>query len=92
MGERSRRNGIYLRLGFRANVYKQEVFVAKLTIDEIRKIKEAQAEADRKRLASMTGEEISEEWEARRKIYQELFPNRPKPGTDKWKAWRGFNA
>lgn len=62
-----------------------------LTIAQIREIKEAQAEADRKRLASMTKEEIAGEWESRMKMYQELFPNRPKPGTPEWRAWRGLD-
>ena len=62
-----------------------------LTTDDIRKIKEAQVEADRKRFASMTKEEIAEEWESRMKMYHELFPNCPKPGTPEWRAWRGLD-
>ena len=62
----------------------------KLTIDQIRDIKEAQAKADRERVASMSPEELAAEWEARMALYREAFPSRPSPGTQEWRAWRGL--
>lgn len=69
----------------------REVIVTKLTIDEIRDIKAAQAEADRVRYESMSEAERTAEWEARMALYREAFPNRPAPGTPEWRAWRGGN-
>jgi len=62
-----------------------------LTIEDIRQIKRAQEDADRKRVASMTQEELAQEWEMRMQVYQQLFTNLPKPGTDEWRAWRGLS-
>ncbi|MDX5385385.1 MAG: hypothetical protein LPK15_14660 [Alteromonadaceae bacterium] len=63
----------------------------KLTIDQIRSIKAAQAEADRDRFASMPPEERAAEWEARMRLYREAFPSVPAPGTPEWRVWRGFD-
>lgn len=62
-----------------------------LTIEDIRRIKRAQEDADRKRFASMTREERAREWDNRMEIYKKLFPNRPKPGTDEWKVLCGLS-
>tara|TARA_Y100001001_G_scaffold143941_1_gene149592 strand:+ start:4411 stop:4659 length:249 start_codon:yes stop_codon:yes gene_type:complete len=69
----------------------KEVIVKKLTIDEIRSIKAAQAEADRDRFASLSPEERAAEWEARMRLYREAFPSVPAPGTPEWRVWRGFD-
>lgn len=61
-----------------------------LTIEDIRRIKRAQDDADRKRFASMTREERAREWDSRMEIYMKLFPNRPKPGTEEWEQWCGL--
>lgn len=62
----------------------------KLTINEIRSIKAAQAEADRDRIALMSPEERAAEWEARMRLYREAFPSVPAPGTSEWLVWRGL--
>ena len=68
----------------------KEVIVKKLTIDEIRSIKAAQAEADRGRIESMSSGERAAEWEARMRLYREAFPSVPAPGTPEWRVWRGL--
>lgn len=62
--------------------------MARLSAVEIRQIKQAQDDADRQRLAAATPEDLRQAWEKRMKLYQQLWPNRPKPGTREWKAWR----
>src|SRR5690554_8179286 len=70
----------------------KEVIVKKLTIDEIRSIKAAQAEADRDRFASLPPEERAAEWEARMRLYREAFPSVPAPGTPEWRGGRGVGC
>ena len=60
----------------------------KLNANEIKKIKQAQDEADRQKFAKATPEELRLAWDARLKLYRELWPEMPKPGTQEWKDWR----
>lgn len=62
--------------------------MAGLSVEEIRKIKETQDDADRQKLATATPEGLKQAWEDRMKLYQQLWPNTPRPGTQKWKTWR----
>jgi len=65
--------------------------VKKLSIEEVREVKEAQAEADKVRFASMSEAELAAEWEARMALYRKAFSDRPSPGTQEWRVWRGLD-
>jgi len=60
----------------------------RLNANEVRQIQQAQDEADRQKLATATPQELRLAWEARLKLYRDLWPELPKPGTQEWKDWR----